>query len=121
MEEIEEIVVDVECRSDKTGDWVGCGIYVEPIDGNIEISDINSIYEGLEESFWELCGEFHEGLAQADALQEKDASLTRQQALYTVFGHFTLSFQVDGKPIDLNVDIDIDEFMYSLLRNVCYE
>ena len=118
---MEEIFVDVYCRSDKTGDWIGCGVYGESVDGNIDISDINYIYEGLGESFWELCGEFHEGLAQADALQEKDASLTHQQALYAVFGHFTLSFQVDGKPIDLNVDIDIDEFMYSLLRDVYYE
>lgn len=113
-----EIAVEVVCYSEKADASICCWIYIKSIDGDIQIADIGTIYEGLEESFWENHQEFEEGVAEAESLEENNSDLTHQQALESVFGHFVLSFQVDGKEIALDIDSDADEFMYSLLDSL---
>ena len=114
-----EIMAWAYCCSDKTGDSIWCGTDVESEDGTTyNITDTGMLYATLEEAFWELCQEFEEGVSQANALQEEDSSLTYEQALAAVFGHFSLSFKVDGQTVDLDIDTNADEFMYSLLSNL---
>ena len=115
---MDEITAWAYCCSDKTGDTIWCSTDVELANGITYTTDVEMLYSTLEEAFWELCQEFEEGVAQANALQEEDSSLTYEQALAAVFGHFTLSFKVDGQTVDLDIDTNADEFMYSLLSNL---
>ena len=113
-----EIEIGVECYSEKANISIWCGIYTESVDGHIRITDLRTIYEGLAESFWENYQEFEYGVAEAESLQENNASLTYRQALATVFGHFALSFKMDEKAIDIGIDSNADDLMYSLLENI---
>lgn len=113
-----EIEVWVDCYSEKANISISCGIYTDSINGDIKITDTDSIYEGLEESFWENYREFECNVAEAASLQENNASLTYRQALAAVFGNFVISFSVGGNAIDLDINSKADDFMYSLLENL---
>jgi hypothetical protein len=113
-----EIEVWVSCHSEKTDASIWCGVYVESNNGIVNLTDTDMIYLGLAESFWENYREFEDGVAQANVFQENNPTLTYQQALFEVFGHFTLSFKVDNNEIKLDIDSNADELMYSLLENL---
>jgi hypothetical protein len=112
-----ETEVWVTCYSEKTDISISCGIYIDSADGSIDISDTGIIYEGLSESFWENYREFEESVEQADSKQESDPTLSFEQAILSVFGHFFISCTIDGKEIDLGIDPNADDFMYSLLKD----
>lgn len=113
-----ETEVWVTCYSEKTDISISCGIYIDSADGSIDISDAGIIYEGLSESFWENYREFEESVEQADSKQESDPTLSFEQAILSVFGHFIISCTIDGKEIDLGIDPNADDFMYSLLKDI---
>lgn len=113
-----EIQVWVTCYSEKTDASISCGIYVESVSKNLDITDIKNIYEGLSESFWENCQEFEDGVAQADTMQEDDPALSFEQAILSIFGHFFISGTVDGEETELGIDPIADDFMISLLKDI---
>ena len=113
-----EIEVWVTCYSQKTDVSISCVICIESADGSIDIANAKIIYEALSESFWENCQDFEDSIAQAEAKQKSDSTLSFEQALLSVFGHFSISFAIDGKEIDLDIDANADDFMYSLLQDI---
>lgn len=113
-----ETEVWVTCYSKITNLSISCGIYIDYVDGSIDVPDARMIYEGLSESFWENYQEFADGVEQADAMYEGDPALSFEQAILSVFGHFFISCTIDGKEIDLGIDPNADDFMYSLLKDI---
>ena len=113
-----ETEVWVTCYSEITNVSISCGIYIDSVDGSIDVPDTRMIYEGLSESFWENYQEFEDGVEQADAMYEGGPALSFEQAILSVFGHFIISCTIDGKEIDLGIDPNADDFMYSLLKDI---
>ena len=102
----------IKCYSEKTGDFVGCGLELEENWTKDEI-DIDELFIGMEESFWELLCEF-EGSAQ-NAIDSGKITDVDENSLFDLFGHFHFSVTVDEEDIDFDVGVDPDEFMYSQL------
>ena len=111
-----EIEIWACCYSEKTGTSISFGTSVEAIDSSFDATDIEWIDVGMSESFWENRWEFEAGIEQATILQSEDKNLTFRQALFNVFGHFELAYQIDGEEVDLNIDFDADSLMYALLE-----
>lgn len=109
----EKTLLNIQCYSENTHDFIGCGFYVsskEPLLNKIAKKDIVVL---LEESFWELLCDF-EGSAQK-AFDNGVISGTDFDELFKVFGHFHFSCTVDDEPININLGIDPDEYIYPLL------
>lgn len=113
-----EIEVWVTCYSEITNVSISCGIYVDSVDNSLDIADFENIYGGLTESFWENYQEFEDGVEQADSQCESNPTLTFEQAILSVFGHFYISATIDGKETDLGIDPNADDFMFSLLKDI---
>ena len=105
--------VNIKCVSEKTRDAIGCGIYFDSAQSSTNEIDIQDVFDSLEECFWELLFEF-ERLAQ-DAFDNGEISGTDQNELFKVFGHFRFISTVGDEEINLDLGIDPDEFMYSML------
>ncbi len=112
----ERSCICIECYSEKTHDFIGCGVVAQQFSdnefviGDIEKSDIE---ESLEESFWELLSSF-ESSAQ-ESFDNGEIAGTDFDELFKVFGHFHFSCTVDEKPIYVDFGIDPDKFMYPRL------
>ena len=111
-----EIEIWACCYSEKADVSISFGTSVEFSDECAAILDVEWIYEGMSDSFWENHEEFEDGIAKAEALHRNDNSLTLHQALYKIFGDFRLCYEVDGKERDLNIDFDANASMYALLE-----
>lgn len=70
----------------------------------------------LEEAFWENYEEFEPWIKIAKRIVSDNPKITFQQALFSVFGHFVISYEEDGNERDLDYDINADELMYSILK-----
>ena len=111
-----EVEIWLYCYSEKADVSISFGMSVETVDGNFNVTDTEWISVGMSESFWENHWEFEPGIEQAMLLQKEDTACTFRQALFTVFGHFVLSCDIDGEEADLGNDFDADSLMYSLLE-----
>ena len=111
-----EIEIWACCYSEKADVSISIGTSVESIDGCAETLDVEWIYEGVSDSFWENHEEFEDGISKAEALHSSDNTLTLHQALYKIFGDFALCYEVDGKEVDLNIDFNANASMYALLE-----
>ena len=116
MEEKMELEILVCCYSRKADVLISFGATVGGANGAVDTSDSDWIYEGVSDSFWENHYEFEPGIAKAEAARMSDPSLTYHQALWAVFGSFSLTYEVNGEKIVLDFEGDIDELMYSLLE-----
>ena len=105
------------CYSEKENVSISFGISVDASVSIDEFNDTEWIDEGMSDSFWENYYEFEPGIEKANALLDNNPSLTLKEALFNVFGHFSISYEMDGKEIKLNFDINADEGMYYLLEN----
>lgn len=110
-----DIEIWICCYSEKTDVSISCGICTVSIGGKLSIQDTELIGEGLCDSFWENHWEFEAGIAAAKELQRKDSSRTFKQALFDVFGNFAFSYEIEGKEIKLETDLNANELMYTLL------
>ena len=111
MLENREIEIWVCLSSEKESVSLCWGITYDPEGpGSDWLSD-----ETSEESFWENYSDFEPGIDKAKQLVKLDTSLSFKQALYEVFGHFLVSYEVNGIEKDLGYNIDGDGIMYSLL------
>ena len=69
-----EIEIWACCYSEKADVSISFGTSVESIDGCAETLDVEWIYEGMSDSFWENHEEFELGISQAEALRNSDCS-----------------------------------------------
>lgn len=111
-----EINIHACCYSEKADVTIGFGITFESENDDPSEAGCAWIFEGISDSFWENHEEFDEGIATARAIKNEDSSVSFRQALFSVFGHFDLEFEVNGEITKLNIVIDVDDFMYELLE-----
>lgn len=111
-----EIEIWACCYSEKADVSISFGTSVESLDGDLSSLDTEWIFCGMGESFWENHEEFEAGIAQAEALQKSNSTMTLHQAMYAIFGDFELSYEVDGEETELNIDYDVNASMYALLE-----
>lgn len=110
-----EIEINAECICEKEPASLGFGIYCLPE----ELPDnIDWIVEGISESFWENYDEFMPGIDRAKCLMEGNPEISYEQALFSVFGHFHIRFEVDGREKEIAYDINPDNEMLELLTSV---
>jgi hypothetical protein len=107
------------CKSEKNDACIGFGTIVTSETDHFDLPDQEWIIDGIGDSFWENYEEFELGVKQAIALMSKDQTISRQNALFSIFGHFSICYEVDSKTADLHYNIDTDEIMYSMLEQLC--
>ena len=103
------------CYSEKEDVSIAFGTSFDPNEETVDSLDTDWIDEGLSDSFWENHHEFELGIDKAKALLTQNNSLTIREALFVVFGEFSISYEVDGKETELSLDVDINDCIYSLL------
>ena len=106
------------CSSEKTDVSIGFGTSFVSENDHFDYPSPDWITEGIEDSFWENYEEFEIGIQQAYQLRCEEKTLNTRQALFTIFGHFNISYKVDGLEADINYNynIDVDEIIYSMLE-----
>lgn len=112
-----EIEIMAWCSSETEGVSLGFGISYNP-QKHPDGLPLDWVYEGMADSFWENYRDFEPGIDKARQLVCNSTSMTLEQALFEVFGHFNISYVVDGVEKNLGYDIDADKAMYPLLENV---
>ena len=108
-----KFLLDIDCYSENTHNFIGCGVYVQSMPPSPNEIDVGDITLALEESFWELLCDFEESAQQA--FDKGIITGTDQNDLFKVFGNFHFSCAVDDKPINIDLGIDPNEYMYSRL------
>lgn len=110
-----EVEIWICLSSEKESVSLSWGISYDP-EENPDGPGTDWLFDGTSgESFWENYSDFEPGIEKAKQLNELDPSLSFRQALFEVFGHFTVSYEVNGDETELDYDIDGDDVMYSLL------
>ena len=113
--EDKEIEIWVCCRSEKVDADISCGITISERDYQTELPEPAWIYEGLSDAYWENYFEFEPYTEKAEILLKNGEFVDYKEALFSILGHFSLSFEVDGEKKDLAYNIDVDELMYSII------
>lgn len=109
----EKKLLDIECYSEKTHDHIGCGILVPNLHPSVNDIDPDEIMEALEESFLELLCEFESSFQRA--FDDGKKSGIKLDDLFMVFGHFHFSCSMENKPVNIDLGIDPDKYMYPRL------
>ena len=104
--------IDVSCFSEKAGIALGFGYSVDE-----NTAEDEQIANGIEESFWENHYEFEPGIDKAKKLLADNTYSSLRDALKEVFGHFQLTFVIDGVEEAHSCMINPDEIVYRLLEN----
>ena len=110
-----EYEISAYCYSEKENVGICFGMLFDSDENPIETIGMDWVNIGMSESFWANTFEFDVGIEKASALIEKNPNLTYRQALYTVFGDFFLSYEMDGKKVDFEYEIDANQIMYDFL------
>jgi hypothetical protein len=108
-----KFLLDIDCYSENTHDFIGCGVFVQSMQPAPEEIDVGDITLALEESFWECLSDFEKSAQQA--FDKGIITGTDQNELFIVFGNFHFSCAMDDKPINIDFGIDPNKFMYSRL------
>ena len=110
-----EVEICIILSSEKESVSLCWGVSYDPEDDPDGPGD-NWLFDGTPgESFWENYSDFEPGIAKAKHLIKLDPSLSFRQALFEVFGHFSVTYKVDGNEAELDYNIDGDDVMYSIL------
>lgn len=104
------------CYSEKEDVGIGFGVSFDSDEESIDSLDTEWIDVGMSESFWENHFEFEPGIEKAKLLVEHNSQLTFRQALYSVFGDFTISFEIDGEEVKPAFELDVNQAMYDMLE-----
>lgn len=110
-----ELIIWACCYSTKEDVSISFGTTISSDAFSTNDIDADCISEGLSDSFWENYSDFEEGINKAKELQKENAALTDKEALYQVFGEFSISFEVNGQETELALNQDINDCIYSLL------
>lgn len=111
-----DVEISASCYSEKEDASVGFGISFDPEEKTLISLDLDWIDIGMSESFWENYQEFEPGVEKADNLRKTNPTLSWEEAMFQVFGHFSIVFTIGGRDLDLNLKLNIDESMYYLLK-----
>ncbi len=119
----QEVEVWVHCTSEKDQNiTLGWGRVFEP-DAmteeqiKIELGNSDWIYDGWDEAYSENSWIFEPGVMLAKKQCEKDDNISFRAALFELYGHFTLTYDVIGIDYTIDYEIDADELMYYLLED----
>ena len=104
------------CYSEKEDVGIGFGVSFDSDEESIDNIDTEWIDVGMSESFWENHFEFEPGIEKAKLLVEHNSQLTFRQALYSVFGDFAISFEIDGEEVKPAFELDVNQAMYDMLE-----
>lgn len=113
---MEEHEINACCSSDKTGVSIEFGTTLVSVSNHFDYPSPDWITEGIGDSFWENYEEFEVGIQQAYQLRCENNTLNTRQALFAIFGHFNISYKVDGLEADINYNINVDDIIYSMLE-----
>ncbi len=116
--EDKEIEIMAWCTSKKESVSLGFGVTFNPR-GYPDGLSSEWIYEGIGDSFWENYADFEPGIDKARQLACNNPTMKLEQALSEVFGCFDISYEVDGVEKQLHYDVDVNEIIYSLLKEAC--
>lgn len=112
-----EIMLDVVCYSEKEKVRLGFGFCISEEDKERKtISDSDEIEIGIGESYYELYSEFEPGINKARELIKDRRCSSIDDALREVFGHFKLSFSIDGIDEDFDCDFDVDKCVFDVIK-----
>lgn len=106
-------ILDIECYCENTHDSIGCGLFISNQFPSSKDIDINDIIDLLDESFWELLCDFESSARQA--FDNGKILGSELDDLFKVFGHFHFSCSMNNEPINIDLGIDPDEYMYPRL------
>lgn len=112
-----EIEISAYCYSEKEDVGIGFGVHLDAKESLDELGT-DWIDEGISDSFWENAFEFDSGIEKAQKLNDENPNLTYRQALYSIFGDFTITYKIDEKEVALKLDIDANQAMYDLLMEL---
>ena len=112
MDNLQE--VEAYCYSEKVDVSLSFGI---EYNGSLDELGTDWIFEGISDSFWENYYEFEEYNNQAKEIAN-NKNIEYEEALEMVFGHFAISFVVDGKPVTWNSNLDINDQIFTLLSEL---
>jgi len=96
------------CSSKKEDVSIACG--------TSDYEDADWFWIGMSESFWENAFEFEIGINKTKKLIETGISV--EEAIRMVFGHFELSYTFNGFECSLPNNVDTDELMNDLLKQL---
>lgn len=107
-----ELEIWVRCSSEKECCFLEFGTCLSPEE---KLDGIDWVYEGISDSFWENYSDFEPGIDKARQLVHNNPSMSFKEALFEMFGHFSVTYQVNGCTKKLNINVDYDETIYSIL------
>lgn len=110
-----EIKIGVCLSSEKESASLGFGMYYS-IKEHPDGPGTDWIIDGMSDSFCENYDEFEPGIERARKLVCMNPQMSSREALFEVFGNFTISYEVDGIEKNLNFDIDVNDIMYLILE-----
>lgn len=111
------IELDVVCYSEKEDVSLGFGFSISEEERvNKRIDESGDIAIGISDSYYELYSEFEPGINKAKKLIEDRLCSSVDDALREVFGHFELSFSIDGVDEDFEYDLDVDECVFDVIK-----
>ena len=114
-ENMTEREISACCYSEKEGVGVSFGVSFDAEEDTIDTLDTEWIWVGMSESFWENYFEFEDSIEKAKQLMQNDSNLTFREALYSVFGEFSIYYEIDGEEIKPSFEIDVNQAMYDML------
>ena len=112
-------MLSVCCYSDKVQLPIMLEIDPDLNEWSIEDIDPNCIDEGCSEYYWENHFEFEPYIARIESIRSKDKNINFNDAVFEVFGHFHLRFEVEGQIEDIKLAVDIEKIIYDLLLEDC--
>ena len=111
------IEINAVCFSEKAEGSLGFGFSISETDyNNARISDAEELYIGISDSYWENWSEFEPGVLEAKKMVDEGLYSKAKEALFEVFGHFELYFEIDEVEKHFDYEFDTDELMYTLLE-----
>lgn len=119
MELEDYIEITVSCRGELQNVNLGCGISYSNNEMPINLDDTDWIWSGITECFWENYHEFEEGIAAAKVAVSTGEKEKLHEALFEIFGEFSVEYYVNGEKVDLAYRIDVEEMIYDLLVENC--
>lgn len=111
-----EIEIMAYCSSEKESASIGFGVSYTLKD-HPDGPGMDWIGEGFADSFWENYYEFEPGIERAKQLMQMNPEMSFREALFKVFGKFSVTYEVDGVEKNLSYNVDADGIMYSMLES----
>ena len=107
------------CSSEKSG-CIGFGATIE---GKIDKSKVDWVFEGLCDSLYENYDEFESAVIQAaeegckrlKAKPQEDLSSLSNEMIQNALGEINIAYEVNGNEADIDFDVDIEQMIYDYL------